>query len=193
MSYKEIINALKISSDMIEKHVKVGHTVLDCTVGNGNDTLLLAKQVGQTGKVYGFDIQRRALDITLQKLTCENVNDRVQLIEDSHENIDLHINEELDFIIYNLGYLPKGDKSIKTKKTTTLISLEKSFDLLKENGIIIITCYIGHDGGIEEKDGVENLLANLDQKIFNVIKYEFMNQKNYPPVVYGVEKTRIRR
>lgn len=193
MSYKEIINALKISSDMIEKHVKVGHTVLDCTVGNGNDTLLLAKQVGQTGKVYGFDIQRRALDITLQKLTCENVNDRVQLIEDSHENIDLHINEELDFIIYNLGYLPKGDKSIKTKKTTTLISLEKSFDLLKENGIIIITCYIGHDGGIEEKDGVENLLANLDQKFFNVIKYEFMNQKNYPPVVYGVEKTRIRR
>lgn len=193
MSYKEIINALKISSDIINKHVKVGHTVLDCTVGNGCDTLLLAKQVGQQGKVYGFDIQKRALDITLQKLTCENLNNRVQLIEDGHENIDLYIKEQLDFIIYNLGYLPKGDKSIKTNSSTTLISLEKSLSLLNENGIIIIICYLGHDGGPEEKDGVENLLANLDQQIFNVIKYEFINQINYPPVVYGVEKNRIRR
>lgn len=178
---------------MILKCVKDGHTVLDCTVGNGNDTLLLAKQVGAEGKVYGFDIQKRALETTLSKLTCENLDDRVQLIQDGHENIDSHITEKLDFIIYNLGYLPKGDKSIKTNKETTLLSLKKSINLLKDNGIIIITCYIGHEGGLEEKNEVENFLTNLDQKEFNIIKYEFINQRNYPPVLYGVEKSKNRR
>ena len=139
MVYKEIKNTLKISKDILYKNVKEGNSVLDCTVGNGNDTILLASLVGDKGKVYGFDIQNQALQITLDKLVEENLNHRVKLIKDSHENIDLYIEEELDFIIYNLGYLPKGDKNIKTNKESTLTSVKKSLDLLKSNGIILIT------------------------------------------------------
>lgn len=193
MSYKKIVNATKISSDMIDSYVGEGQTVLDCTVGNGNDLIQLARRVGDTGKVYGFDIQKIALDNTLEKLACESLVNRVQLIRDGHENIDLHIKEKLDFIIYNLGYLPKGDKSIITKRETTITSIKKALKLLNDNGLMLITCYIGHDGGKEEQMGIEELLLDLDQKIFNVIKFEFINQRNYPPVVYGVEKTRIRR
>ncbi len=193
MDYNEIVNTLKISRDIIFKNVKEGQTVVDCTVGNGNDTVLLAKQVGLKGKVYGFDIQKEALEGTLKKLTCENLDNRVRLIMDGHENIDLYINEKIDFIIYNLGYLPKGNKNIKTKKDTTLVSLKKSLDLLNDNGIILVTCYIGHEGGIEEKDGVEEFLRELNQKVYNVIKYDFINQINYPPILYGVEKSNTRR
>lgn len=191
MRYKEIVNTLKISRDIINKHVKEGDIVLDCTVGNGNDTLHLAKLVGDNGKVYGFDIQKKALEITRQLLTSENVYNRVKLIEDSHENINLYIKDKLDFIIYNLGYLPRGDKNIRTKSHSTLISLKKSLDLLNNNGIILITSYVGHEGGMDEKDTIENLLSQLDQSIYNVIKYDFINQKNYPPILYGVEKSNI--
>jgi tRNA A58 N-methylase Trm61 len=191
MRFNKVVNTLQIAKDMINEHVKEGDIVLDCTVGNGNDTISLAKLVGQTGKVYGFDIQKKAIDITLKQLTCENINNRVILIEDGHENIDLYIQDKLDFIIYNLGYLPKGDKTIKTNKETTLISLKKSLNLLNNNGIILISCYTGHDGGLDEKNLVEQLLSNLDQKIYNVIKYEFINQKNFPPILYGVEKSNI--
>lgn len=191
MRFNNITNTLKIVKDMMNENVKEGDIVLDCTVGNGNDTLSLARLVGQTGKVYGFDIQKRAIDITLEQLTCENINNRVELIEDGHENIDFYIKEKLNFIVYNLGYLPKGDKTIKTNKNTTLISLKKSLDLLNNNGIILITCYIGHEGGLDEKNVVEEFLATLDQKIFNVIKFEFINQKNFPPILYGVEKSNI--
>lgn len=191
MRFNKVVNTLQIVKDMINEHVKEGDIVLDCTVGNGNDTISLAKLVGQTGKVYGFDIQKKAIDITLKQLTCENINNRVILIEDGHENIDLYIQDKLDFIIYNLGYLPKGDKTIKTNKETTLISLKKSLNLLNNNGIILISCYTGHDGGLDEKNLVEQLLSNLDQKIYNVIKYEFINQKNFPPILYGVEKSNI--
>ncbi len=193
MNYNEIVNTLKISRDIIYKYVKEGQTVIDCTVGNGNDTVLLAKLVGDTGKVYGFDIQKTALDVTWEKIACENLNNRVRLIHDGHENIDQYISEEIDFIIYNLGYLPKGDKNIRTNKDTTLMSLKKSLNLLKDNGILLITCYIGHEGGFEEKNTVEELLRDLDQKKYNVIKYDFINQRNYPPILYGVEKSRTRR
>lgn len=193
MYYNEIVNTIKLAHDIINKSVKVGQTVLDCTVGNGNDTKLLAELVGPNGKVYGFDIQSRALETTIEKLTCENLNNRVILIQDSHENIDLYIDEKLDFIVYNLGYLPKGDKNIKTNKKSTLISLNKSLSLLNDNGIILVSCYVGHDGGMEEKNGVEELLRNLDQKKFNVIKYDFINQGNFPPILYGIEKSKTRR
>ena len=103
------------------------------------------------------------------------------------------LRKKIDFIIYNLGYLPKGNKNIKTNKNTTSVSLKKSLDLLNDNGIILITCYIGHEGGIEEKDAVEELLKGLDQKKYNVIKYDFINQKNFPPILYGVEKSKTRR
>lgn len=188
MVYKEIINTTKITRDIIYKSVKQGFKVLDCTIGNGNDTLLLADLVGDKGKVYGFDIQKQALEITLSKLIKENLEDRVNLIKDSHENIDLYIEEKLDLIIYNLGYLPKGDKNIKTNKRSTLISISKALNLLKSNGIILITCYTGHTGGLEEKNGVESFLESLDQRKYNVLKYDFINQINSPPVLYGVEK-----
>ena len=189
MRFKEIVNTLKISNDIIDKHVKLGDIVLDCTVGNGNDTLRLAKLVGDRGKVYGFDIQRIALDITSELLTCEKLNNRVELIRDSHENIDLYINDKLDFVVFNLGYLPKGDKSIKTKSSSTITSLEKSLELLNKNGIILITSYVGHEGGLDEKEAIEKLLSELDQNNYNVVKYNFINQKNYPPILYGVEKS----
>lgn len=189
MRFKELVNTLKISNDIMDKHVVEGDIVLDCTVGNGNDTLRLAKLVGDKGKVYGFDIQNIALEITSELLACEELDNRVELIRDSHESIDLYINDKLDFVIYNLGYLPKGDKNIKTETSSTLISLKKSLDLLNKNGIILITSYVGHEGGLDEKDAIENLLSELDQNNYNVIKYKFINQRNYPPILYGVEKS----
>lgn len=186
--YKYFINSVNITKYIIENYVKEGHRVLDCTVGNGNDTLNLAKSVGNKGKVYGFDIQSVALEITADKLRSNGLEDRVILIKDSHEYINKYIFEELDLIIYNLGYLPGGDKSIKTNSSTTIKSIEKALNLLKSNGLLLITSYTGHKGGEEEKEKIESYLKSLDQKYANVLEFNFINQKNNPPILYGVEK-----
>lgn len=39
---------------------------------------------------------------------------------------------------------------------------------------------------------IDKLLKNLDQKKFNVLKYEFINQKNSPPLLYIIEKAFIK-
>ncbi|WP_249323389.1 tRNA (mnm(5)s(2)U34)-methyltransferase [Wansuia hejianensis] len=189
MGYKIINNAISIVRNIVNDYVKPGFIALDCTIGNGNDTLLLRKSVGDSGKVYGFDIQEIAIKNTSKLLYKHKLDNRVILINDSHEHIDKYISEQLDIIIYNLGYLPKGDKSIKTKPKSTLESIYKSLQLLKENGIILITSYIGHEGGLLEKQALENFLLQLDQTRFNVLKHEFINQKNNPPILYIIEKS----
>ena len=188
MRFRHFINPVETVKKIMFYSIKEGQVALDCTVGNGNDTLYLSKLVGENGKVYGFDIQSVALKITKQKLIEEGLEQRVKLINDGHENIDKYIYENIDFIVYNLGYLPKGDKTVKTNAITTLKSLEKSLILLKNNGLLLITCYTGHEGGEEEKSAVKNFLQSLDQKEYNVLEFSFINQQNNPPMLYGVEK-----
>lgn len=189
MNYKNIDNVLNIGQDIIKKHVKSGYKVLDCTVGNGHDTLLLSKLVGNRGIVYGFDIQKEAIKNTKQLLRSENQETNVKLFLDSHENIDKYINGNINFIVYNLGYLPGSNKKIRTKPNTSLKSIQKSLYLLKENALLLITVYPGHTGGREEKDKIENFLSNLDQIYYNVLKYEFINQINDPPILYHIERS----
>ncbi|MBC7032591.1 SAM-dependent methyltransferase, partial [Salmonella enterica subsp. enterica serovar Enteritidis] len=48
--------------------VNPGDHVIDATVGNGHDTVYLAKLVGTTGHVDGFDIQSAAIEATTTAL-----------------------------------------------------------------------------------------------------------------------------
>ena len=188
MGFRTFVNAVEIAKKIMKFNVVEGNKVLDCTVGNGNDTLFLAKLVGDSGKVYGFDIQPSAIDITKNKLKKNDLVDRVVLINDGHEKIDQYITEELNFIIYNLGYMPGGNKEIKTAADTTIKSVIKSLSLLKKNGLILITCYTGHEGGEEENYVLKNYIKTLDQKKYSVLEFNFINQINNPPILYGIEK-----
>ena len=46
----------------IQDVIKPGDSAIDATVGTGEDTVFLAECVGKTGHVYGFDIQRAAIE-----------------------------------------------------------------------------------------------------------------------------------
>lgn len=188
MRSKYLTNVTDLTKLINKDIIKEGHVVIDATVGNGYDTQYLAEKVGNTGKVYGFDIQKQAIENTEKRLRKENLFDNVKLILDGHENMDKHINEKADCIFFNLGYLPKLDHSIKTKPNTTIKALKKSLHLLKKNGILSICVYLGHEGAIEEKEEIEKLLFDLEQREFDVLKCSFKNQKNNPPQLILVEK-----
>ncbi len=191
MKYKILNSTVDITKAYIENYIKAGQIVLDATVGNGTDTALMANKVGEIGKVYGFDIQKIAIEKTRKLLKENHLMERVVLIEGSHENINDYISDKLDFIIYNLGYLPRGDKNIITKAESTIASIKDSLELLNCNGLLLINSYIGHNGGLEENIKIETLLRGLDQKKFNVLKHEFINQKNSPPILYIIEKSAV--
>ena len=169
--------------DEILSHNFLGKIAVDATVGKGKDTLKLLKAVGDEGFVYGFDLQKDALDAA-NKLLKDYKN--YKLFLESHENLDKL--EKFDLVIYNLGYLPGSDKKITTLKDSTLSSLKKAAEKISDGGIIIVVSYLGHENSFEEREGVDEFLKSLDQKRFKVEKREFYNQKNSPPIVYLIEK-----
>lgn len=181
---------LEFSHRLLKTATQEGDFVIDATVGNGHDTSLLAHLVGDQGKVFGFDIQEQAIVNTRKKLEEEGLAHRVHLLHQGHETIKQVFNEEttISTAIFNLGYLPKGDKSIITLPATTIQAFEGILDRLKSGGIMVVVIYHGHPGGKEEQDTVENYLSLLDQNDFHVLKYEFINQKNNPPYILVVEK-----
>lgn len=178
----------EVNKVFIDKIVNTGDTVIDATMGNGYDTLYLAKLVGNAGKVYAFDVQEEALKSTKKKVERDNLQCYVELILDGHENIDKYVKEEVSCVLFNLGYLPRAKHNIITKPETTLQALEKSLNLLKPNGVISVAIYTGHEGGMDEKNEVCQYLNNLDQNYYNVLHMNFTNQVNNPPELILVEK-----
>ncbi len=164
------ISLVKEAHKTISKILKSGDIAIDATCGNGYDTLFLAQQVGETGKVYGFDIQRRALEITEQKLREQRLLLQVQLIHVGHEKIASYIpvndHQNISAIMFNLGYLPGSDKSVITKTNTTLAALKTACQLLKKSGIITMVAYPGHPGGLQELEALQNQINALDKSLF---------------------------
>jgi len=183
-----LTKATDLAKLFMKRIVSQGDIVVDATVGNGNDTLFLAELVGQKGKVYGFDIQKKALEKANQRIKKNGLNDRVKLIQDGHENIDKYIDTKVKGIMYNLGYLPGENKIITTKAYTTIISIGKALELLDKGGGISICIYTGHEEGAKECVEIINYLEKIDQSDYNIVKLEFINQKNNPPKLVLIEK-----
>ena len=177
-------NAVELSHFYLKDYVKEGAFVVDATCGNGGDTAFLAKLVGDSGKVLGFDIQQEAIKNTNIRLENEGLSHRVQLVLDGHEHMENYLLDNLaDAFLFNLGYLPKGDHSLHTKPDTTILAIETALQHLKQEGIIAISIYHGGDSGYEERDQLLSFLKTLDKHTYNVIIHEYTNKPNDPPIL----------
>ncbi|EGQ22179.1 rRNA methyltransferase [Sporosarcina newyorkensis 2681] len=178
---------LPVAKRLISERVQPGEMVVDATAGNGNDTLFLAELVGDSGKVFAFDIQQQALDTTRQHLG--DLAGRTSLVLDGHENVRQYVSGEIGGAMFNLGYLPYSeDQSIITKPSSTIAALDALLGLLKKTGIITITVYDGHEGGSEERDALLEYVKTLHQGDVHAIRYELLNQRRNPPFLIALEK-----
>ena len=81
-----MIDLLSLHKQFILTHVKEGDVCADFTMGNGYDTEFLCRTVGESGKVYAFDIQPAAVESTKKRLAEVNCPENYTLICDSHHN-----------------------------------------------------------------------------------------------------------
>ncbi|EOL49014.1 tRNA (mnm(5)s(2)U34)-methyltransferase [Enterococcus caccae] len=182
--------ALHFSHTLLKEIIQEGDTVVDATMGNGNDTAFLAQLVGSRGLVYAFDIQKQALQNTEKRLVESGIKAQVRLLHQGHETIATAIPKDtsLRAAIFNLGYLPKSDKQIITKPDTTKQALDALLARLESKGRIILVVYYGHSGGESELMLVQDYSKKLPQEIYSVMTYQFINQKNNPPILFCIEK-----
>lgn len=165
---------------IVLQHIKPTDLCLDATCGNGYDTVFLAQHAAF---VHAIDIQEMAIQNTLQQLQSNHIKN-VSLYHNSHDQLHtLFPNMQFNIIMYNLGYLPNSDHTIKTTPSTTLSSLQQAINLLAPKGIITITLYTKHEGGFEESQAIETYLRELDKKEYTIIKSTYLNRAHSPYVI----------
>ncbi len=177
---------LSFTHDLWHKHCKVGDTAIDCTCGNGHDTLALAQMIlsKDKGKLYAIDVQLNALDSTRQLLAKkleQHYLDRIEFVHGCHSK--LPITNQANLIVYNLGYLPGGDKQLTTLIETTLKSIEEALTLLKQGGVISLTCYPGHPQGAEEELILLDFCKKLPSNQWCVTHHRWHNRHLAPSVI----------
>ena len=176
-----MIDLITLEKKFLSLHVKEGGVAVDFTMGNGHDTAWLSKAVGENGKVYAFDIQEKALESTKVTLQSENCPDNCTLICDSHSNVLEYVKEPICAGVFNLGYLPGGNnKSLTTKRPTTLKAVEGAISLMDKDAIILIAVYPGHEEGKLEGEMLDNYLSTLDRKKICVSKFQIVNSVTSP-------------
>jgi uncharacterized protein YbbK (DUF523 family) len=182
-----MIDLLDLEKTLLSPHIKEGGTAVDFTMGNGHDTLWLSQKVGLNGKVYSFDIQQAAIDSTKQLLNDNNIGN-AKLILDSHSNVKNYVKENICAGMFNLGYLPGGDKSITTRHETTLRAIVSATELLDFGGALLIAVYPGHEEGTIEGNLIENLLSYCDRKVLCCSKLKIVNSPK-SPFFFLIEKS----
>ena len=181
-----MLRPLQMAHAFLEEVVTDEDIVVDATMGNGYDTLFLARLAK---KVYAFDIQEQAIEQTTKRL-AEAKLDNVELFLTGHENVDQYV-ESIKAAIFNLGYLPSADKTVITQPHTTIQALEKLCQRLVTGGRIAIMIYYGHEGGDVERDAVLDFVSQLPQQEFTVALYKTINQINQPPFLVMIEKLKM--
>ena len=175
------LNTLSMVHRFLEQSVKPGSFCIDATAGKGRDTVLLCRLTGDAGRVLAFDIQEAAVAQTKGLLAAEGLT--AEVIRDSHANMERYAAAEtVDCVVFNFGRLPGGDPSIFTRSDTSVAALEAALRLLKSGGVVAIALYYGGVNGYGERDAVMTWLETLDDRKFSVLRCDWANRRNDPPV-----------
>ncbi len=176
---------------VIQQHLQAGDTAIDATVGNGHDTVFLARLTGPNGCVYGFDTQPSALASARLKLEQHRLGSRVTLINDSHARIAELVPKtqhgKVKAVMFNLGYLPGSDKTVITQSASTLAALNAALQILAPEGVITILAYPGHNGGDQETSSVQTWCEQLDSQRYAVSVLHGEAHKNTSPRLFVVQ------
>lgn len=156
-----------------------GDWAVDATCGNGHDTLALSHLFSG---VIGLDIQPEAISATTALLKAHG--EEAELYCQGHETFPSRTREvPIRLIVYNLGYLPGGDKGVTTRVETTLKSVEGAMDLILPGGMVSITCYPGHEEGAREATALLEIFESLDPAMWSCSKHAWKNRKNAPHIL----------
>ncbi len=175
-----MLDLLELHKRFIREHLREGDIAVDFTMGNGHDTEFLSKTVGESGHVYAFDIQQAAVDSTTENLKCAGCPENYTLICDSHHRVEEYVKTPIKAGMFNLGYLPGGDKRITTLRETTMPAVEAAIRLLDRDAILNIAVYPGHQEGELEGRMLCEYFAKLDRRKICISQIKILNSPTSP-------------
>ena len=184
-----MVDLTGLHKHFILEHLGEGDVAVDFTMGNGNDTLFLSRTVGESGRVYAFDIQQAALESTKKRLCEAGAPENYTLICASHHRVKEFVPERIKAGMFNLGYLPRGGKkAVTTMRETTMPAVEAAIEMLLPDGALIIAIYPGHEEGALEGEMVREYLKTLSKYRICASEFHILNSPD-SPYFFLVEKS----
>ena len=157
--------------------LKAGDTVVDATTGNGQDAAYLAEVLSDAGggTLLCIDVQCLALERSRERLRAtlekrgwvissavaeawdarrtDGAKLSVQWLHGDHALLlETMSTGSASLIVFNLGYLPGGDRGVTTLAATTVRALQAAERVCTAGGCVSVTIYPGHTEGIEGDD-----------------------------------------
>lgn len=116
-------------------NLKKGESVIDFACGTGEFTLLLAEEVGETGKVMGIDLSHKMLNIAIKK------SKNYSQISYLRQNFEKTVNGHFDAAVIGLA--------VHEVPPQVRLNLYKSaYSSLKSKGKLLIMDYAPYSTGI---------------------------------------------
>lgn len=190
------------------QHAGKNHLVVDATVGNGHDAVVLAGALMKAGggRLLCCDIQQLAIERSQGRLhdalpketsdddawawTSCNGNVWTASSSSAELQVEWHVGDHCalleglpegsaTLVVFNLGYLPGGpDKSICTQAEATVDALRAAEKAVVVGGTVSATLYAGHEEGIKEEGRVLEHAASLPGGAWSVHHTTWLNQRN---------------
>ena len=124
------------------------------------------------GRVLAIDIQSRAIGETGLRLRREGLASRVSLITANHAALEGLMPPDwpgqVAAILFNLGPLPHGDRTIRTRPESTLKALDTASRLIRVEGRITIVLNPGDPAGRKEEETIRSWMRSLTPDQFTV-------------------------
>lgn len=155
--------------------------LVDATLGNGHDAAFLLRCAPPRTCLLAVDVQPRAIEAARPRLAAARAalkrdDVAVQIFCRGHEELPRIWAELPDAVrqrpllgaVFNLGWLPGGDKTCLTRTPTTLEALDFLLERLMPQGCVSLHCYTGNEGGAEEEAAVLRRAAALPSRRWRV-------------------------
>lgn len=169
---------LHLNHALMHSLLKPDMIVCDMTCGQGYDTEWMAPHVK---KVFAFDIQAQALDIAKKRLSHLH---NITYIHASFEKV-FDYTQEASLYVFNLGYLPGSDKTIKTTKSVTIKTIQTITSQTPQAHILMMV-YIGHDEGMKEYIAIKHFIETLHTH--QVIQSDVLMKDQAPIMIWIIPK-----
>jgi hypothetical protein len=184
---------------LLSESLRPGDFAIDLTAGRGQDTGFLSRQVGTAGLVLAIDLQPEALAATRTRMDAAGwqvvswsgedgaaVREGVILVQGDHAHLAAYLHRlgrTPRGVIANLGYLPGGDRALRTRAETSLAALEGARDWREPGGRLAVVLYVGHEGGAQEAGAVQEWFAGLDSSRWDVLQLQSINRIQSPQLL----------
>ena len=108
-----------------------------------------------------------------------------------HARMGEAVGEQVDAVMFNLGWLPGAAHGVTTRVDTTLRAVNLALTLLKPGGVMTVCVYPGHEEGARELRALRQWAESLDRRCFDAMLRCYLNQPGDPPRLFAIRRKNV--